>query len=71
MSLIGEFNDWAVDAQPMEPIGDGVWECSLQNIAAYMAYKYHIIGADGQAVDKTDPFCYAHRDAPGYGVQGV
>ena len=65
VSLIGEFNDWAVDAQPMEPIGDGVWECSLQNIAAYMAYKYHIIGADGQAVDKTDPFATHIETRPG------
>ncbi len=65
VSLIGEFNDWAVDAQPMEPIGDGVWECSLQNITAYMAYKYHIIGADGQAVDKTDPFATHIETRPG------
>ena len=65
VSLIGDFNDWSPEAQPMEAIGDGVWECALQNIQTYTAYKYHIIGADGQAVDKTDPYAVHMETRPG------
>ena len=56
VSLVGDFNDWDAAIQPMDRLEDGVWECTVQGIAAYSPYKYHILGQDGQAVDKADPF---------------
>ena len=65
VSLIGDFNAWDPAAQPMEPIGGGVWACALQDVQPYAAYKYHIVGCDGQAVDKADPFAAHQETRPG------
>ena len=65
VSLIGDFNAWDPDAQPMEPIGGGVWACALQDVQPYAAYKYHIVGCDGQTVDKADPFAAHQETRPG------
>ena len=65
VSLVGDFNDWNAAAQPMAPVGDGVWECILPHMEAYAAYKYHIIGCGGQAVDKADPFAVHQETRPG------
>ncbi len=65
VSLIGEFNNWDPAAQPMELGDGGIWECSLQPVATFAAYKYHIVGADGHAVDKTDPFAAHIETRPG------
>ena len=65
VSLIGDFNNWDPAAQPLDRAEDGVWECTLQNIATYAAYKYHIVGQDGRAVDKSDPFAAHQETRPG------
>ena len=63
--LVGDFNGWDDVATPMERQEDGVWECTVQPLEAYSAYKYHIIGQDGQAVDKADPFGVHGETRPG------
>ncbi len=65
VSLVGEFNGWDPTAQPMTRRDGDVWECSLQQVETYSAYKYHIIGAEGRAVDKTDPFAAHVETRPG------
>lgn len=65
VSLIGEFNDWDPSAAPMEQQEDGVWECTVQHLETYAPYKYHIVGQDGQAVDKGDPYGTHFETRPG------
>lgn len=65
VSLVGDHNGWDPAAQPMERLGQGVWECACQHIPAYTPYKYHILYEDGQAVEVTDPFAVCTEDGPG------
>ena len=30
--LCGDFNDWNTEDTPLEPIGDGVWECTVSGV---------------------------------------
>ena len=34
----------------------GIWEADCPGVSAGMYYKYHIVGADGQAADHCDPY---------------
>lgn len=65
VTLIGDFNGWDPSAQPMERLDGGVWECTLQHVDTYVAYKFHIVGQNGQAVDKSDPFAVHQETRPG------
>ncbi len=65
ISLIGDFNSWDPTALPMERMEDGVWECTVQNISVYDLYRYHVVGQDGHAVDKADPYAVHSETRPG------
>ncbi len=65
VSLVGEFNGWDPADSPMERLEGGVWECTLQHLQTYMTYKYHIVGQDGRAVHKGDPFAVHQETRPG------
>ena len=57
VSVIGDFNHWNGDANPMRCTGDsGVWEVFIPALPAGTAYKYEIINAHGQRHVKTDPY---------------
>ena len=56
VSLVGDFNKWDPEAQPLERLTGGVWECTAQNLQEYDTYKYHIVDKHGQGVMKSDPF---------------
>ena len=60
VSLVGDFNGWNPDAQPMMWTDGGIWETAVQDIPLYAAYKYHIVGQDGNAVDKSDHASHSH-----------
>ena len=65
VSLIGEFNDWNPEAQPMTRLEDGVWETTVQGIELYAEYKYWVLSQDGQAVAKCDPYAVHTETRPG------
>jgi len=69
VSLVGDFCGWDADAQPMEPLSEGVWTCTLQGIEAYSAYGYRIMDKNGQAAVQTDPFA-THRSETAAMVSG-
>ena len=56
MTLVGDFNDWAWDATPLERLEGGVWAVFLDNVWDSQSYKYCIEGPDGVRVLKSDPF---------------
>lgn len=56
VSIVGEFNQWNVTANPMELVAEGIWETFLSNVKQYDIYKYCIVGADGQEHLKSDPY---------------
>jgi 1,4-alpha-glucan branching enzyme len=67
VSVIGDFNDWRRDANPMHLRHRelGVWECFVPGVQAGAQYKYAIYSRyDNYTVDKTDPYGFAAELRP-------
>ena len=52
------------DWYPMQRGAVGIWEAECPGVSAGMYYKYHIVGADGQAADHCDPYGAAMAKSP-------
>ncbi|MBO7425158.1 MAG: 1,4-alpha-glucan branching protein GlgB [Clostridiales bacterium] len=65
VSVIGEFNDWSSNADPMYRLGDtGIWECKIAGAAQWDRYKYRVLGADSRVYEKVDPFARHFETRP-------
>ncbi len=64
VSVVGDWNHWDLQAQPMTYLEYGVWECFTTAPQEGQAYKYYILGADGVGRYKTDPFAQRICPAP-------
>ncbi len=61
VSVRGDFNDYSVDAHPLQLRGDssGIWEGFIESVDQGMTYKYHIVSKFNDIVhDKSDPFAF-------------
>ncbi len=59
VSVIGDWNYWSHEADPLHPRddGSGVWEGSCAHAAHGQSYKYRIVSQNGgQVLEKADPF---------------
>ena len=57
VSVIGEFNDWEEDADPMTKVGEiGVFECFVPDAQVGQLYKFYITTQDGEGLYKSDPY---------------
>ena len=65
VSVVGDFNSWSSDKNPMHPIGEGVWETSVEGLSQFDNYKYSVIQCTGKTVLKSDPFGSHFETAPG------
>ncbi len=59
LSLGVDWNGWDINAQPMKLLEYGIWECICQEPQEGDSYKYYILGSDGVARYKTDPFAFS------------
>ena len=59
VAVVGDWNRWDTEAQPMEHLEYGVWECFCKDAKEGHAYKYYILGSDGIGRYKTDPFAFS------------
>lgn len=57
VSVVGDFNGWNHNANPMEKLGT-VWCAFIPNLKCGDLYKFCVTGADGKAVLKADPFAF-------------
>ena len=64
VSVVGEWNSWDPQAQPMTYLEYGVWESFSTEAVCGQAYKYCILGADGVERYKTDPFARSYCAPP-------
>ena len=64
VSLVGDFNGWDREKDPMKTISPGIWECSVKGLKNFDVYKYSIEGADGKIVMKCDPYAQHAETAP-------
>jgi 1,4-alpha-glucan branching enzyme len=66
VSVIGDFNDWDYEANPMKRVGDiGVFETFVPGVEIGALYKYHIIGMHGEELFKADPYASFAEKRPG------
>jgi 1,4-alpha-glucan branching enzyme len=66
VSIVGDFNEWKPEANQMEKISDGVWECYLPFVMQqYQPYKFCIEDANGNRTFKSDPYAFHFETRPG------
>ena len=64
--VIGTFNGWNEDANPMQKVGEvGIWTAFVPGIGENELYKYMITAYDGRKIYKADPFANAAELRPG------
>ena len=67
VSVIGDWNYWSGDADPLAPSADGtgIWHGHVPNAAVGQAYKYRIRSRHGgYTVDKADPVAFSAELPP-------
>jgi len=67
VSVIGDWNGWDVDADPLERSADdsGVWHGLVRKAGVGQGFKYHLIGRGGVRLpDKADPFAFQAEEPP-------
>ncbi|MDO4269814.1 MAG: 1,4-alpha-glucan branching protein GlgB [Eubacteriales bacterium] len=65
VSVMGEFNAWDRDADPMERDEQGIWEKFIPHVPEYAAYKYSVWTKSGDVFDKSDPYGFHAETRPG------
>ncbi|MCL1140138.1 1,4-alpha-glucan branching protein GlgB [Shewanella pneumatophori] len=65
VSLLGDFNHWDGAAHVMrQHLASGLWEIFLPNAEANQHYKFEIITANNERLEKSDPYAKAMQEAP-------
>ncbi|MBQ2264955.1 MAG: 1,4-alpha-glucan branching protein GlgB [Oscillospiraceae bacterium] len=64
ISVVGDFNNWERDADPMQLIADGIWEAVIGGLQQFDAYKYSIETEDGRILMKSDPYAMHFETRP-------
>ncbi len=64
VGVAGDFNGWQPECAPMEKISVGVWECTLENVNRFDAYKFYIKTFDGRGFYKSDPYAFHTETRP-------
>lgn len=64
VSVVGDFNGWNNEANPMNWIDGGIWEVEIKGIKNFDIYKYAITSKDGNTVLKSDPYARHFETAP-------
>ena len=66
VSVIGEFNEWDEQANPMERVGEiGVYETFVPGAKIGQLYKFYIKGMHGENLYKADPYANEAEMRPG------
>lgn len=65
VSVVGDFNGWDEQCNPMSSEGEGIWSTEISGISEYDNYKYAIVSKDGNTVLKSDPYAVHFETAPG------
>ncbi len=63
--VAGDFNEWNSEKAQMKKISGGVWECTVDGVEKFDAYKFCFTLADGKKYMKCDPFAFHAETRPG------
>ncbi len=64
VSVVGDFNGWDAEKNVCRAIAPGIWECVIEGLKDFDAYKYCITAANGKTVLKCDPYAAHAETAP-------
>ena len=68
VSVVGSFNNWDETANVMQLVTDnGVWECFIEGVKEFDAYKYCITPSDtteGEKLLRADPYAFHSETRP-------
>ena len=65
VSLIGDFNNWDIDRNPMRRMGSsGVWELFIPGLKEGERYKFAVETLEGVIKKKADPYGYQGEMRP-------
>ncbi|MDE6776903.1 MAG: 1,4-alpha-glucan branching protein GlgB [Oscillospiraceae bacterium] len=64
VSVVGEFNNWNREINPMQLIATGIWEATIENLAQCEMYKYSIETQDERLLTKSDPYASYYEVRP-------
>ena len=63
--VTGDFNNWEKYSNKAYRITDGgIYECIVEGVKEFDAYKYLIVTADGREIYKADPYAYHCETRP-------
>ena len=65
VSVVGDFNNWDRNVNPMTLIADGVWETTVSKLKQFDIYKFSIEAPDGRTLLKSDPYGFHYETRPG------
>ena len=65
VAVIGDFNGWDRDADPLEPVrSSGIWAGTVAGARPGHVYKFHVRSRQtGRTTEKADPFAF-HAETP-------
>ncbi len=63
-SVVGDFNGWNPNANPMENPQDGIWELYVPDVAEYAVYKFCLTTQSGEQIFKSDPYAFHTETRP-------
>lgn len=66
--VVGSFNEWASEATPMQPEGDGLWWAEVATARSGDQYKFRILTHQGQELVRNDPYAREMTHSNGNGV---
>jgi 1,4-alpha-glucan branching enzyme len=65
VSVIGDWNGWVHGSDKLSPReSSGIWEGVIKNVGHGTRYKFAIVGPDGAALEKADPFATRAEHPP-------
>ncbi|HAJ97199.1 MAG TPA: 1,4-alpha-glucan branching enzyme [Ruminococcus sp.] len=64
VSVVGDFNGWDREVNPMYLIADGVWEVVIPALAQFEMYKFSIETRDKRILMKSDPYGHHFETRP-------
>ncbi len=65
VSVVGSFNSWFQGAHEMTNVKDsGIFECFVEDLEQYEAYKYCIVTKDDTLIYKSDPYAFHTETRP-------
>jgi 1,4-alpha-glucan branching enzyme len=67
VSVVGTFNDWDKNANPLQAEADGNWAADLPNVKAGDGYKYVLQTPSGE-LTRNDPYARAVTNSSGYSL---